>query len=96
MHEIMTVLTPEQKEAFQPVRVELKRGECSFHHPLMVHGSYANTSEMPRRATVVNVFRDGVQSASNEELLVGVPPIAKGAAMQGQFFPLLYDPQAAL
>jgi hypothetical protein len=95
MNEIMTVLTPEQKEAFQPVRVEMKRGECSFHHPLMVHGSYANTSEMPRRATVINVFRDGVKSASDEELLVGVPPIAKGAVMQGQFFPLLYAPQAA-
>jgi ectoine hydroxylase-related dioxygenase (phytanoyl-CoA dioxygenase family) len=95
MDEIVTVLSPEQREAFKPVHVELKRGECSFHHPFMVHGSYANTSEMPRRATVINVFRDGVKSATGEELLVGVPPVAKGAAMQGQFFPLLFDPQSA-
>ena len=34
MNEIMTVLDEEQKAAFQPVPVELKRGYCSFHHPL--------------------------------------------------------------
>jgi ectoine hydroxylase-related dioxygenase (phytanoyl-CoA dioxygenase family) len=90
MDEIMTVLTPEQKQD-----LELKRGECSFHHPLMVHGSYANYSDKPRRATLVNVFRDGVTSATDEELLAGVPPIPKGAAMQGQFFPLLFDPDVA-
>jgi ectoine hydroxylase-related dioxygenase (phytanoyl-CoA dioxygenase family) len=95
MDEIMTVLTPEQKQDFQPVPIELKRGECSFHHPLMVHGSYANYSDKPRHATLVNVFRDGVTSATDEELLAGVPPIPKGAAMQGQFFPLLFDPDVA-
>jgi ectoine hydroxylase-related dioxygenase (phytanoyl-CoA dioxygenase family) len=95
MDDIMTVLTPEQKQDFQPVPIELKRGECSFHHPLMVHGSYANYSDKPRRATLVNVFRDGVTSATDEELLAGVPPIPKGAAMQGQFFPLLFDPDVA-
>jgi len=95
MDEIMNVLTPEQKEAFQPVPIEMKRGECSFHHPLLVHGSYANYSDRPRRATLVNAFRDGVQSATDEELLVGVPRIRKGASMQGQFFPVLFDPQQA-
>ena len=95
MDEIMTVLSPEQQQAFQPVPIELKRGQCTFHHPLMVHGSYANRSERPRRATLINAFRDGVQSASNEELLAGVPPIPKGHKMEGQFFPLLFDPQSA-
>jgi ectoine hydroxylase-related dioxygenase (phytanoyl-CoA dioxygenase family) len=92
MDEIMSVLTPEQKDAFHPIPIELKRGECSFHHPLMVHGSYANSSDRPRRATIVNAFRDGVKSDSNEELLVGVPVIPKDAAMEGQFFPVLFDP----
>ena len=94
MEEIMTVLTPEQKEAFRPVPIELKRGECSFHHPLMVHGSFANTSSRPRRATLVNVFRDGVNSATDEELLAGVPVIPSGKPMHGQFFPILFDPAA--
>jgi ectoine hydroxylase-related dioxygenase (phytanoyl-CoA dioxygenase family) len=94
MDEIMTVLSPEQKEAFRPVPIELKRGQCTFHHPLMVHGSYANTSQRQRRATLINAFRDGVRSAADEALLAGVPPIPRGEKMEGQFFPLLFDPSA--
>jgi ectoine hydroxylase-related dioxygenase (phytanoyl-CoA dioxygenase family) len=96
MEEIMTVLSPQQREAFRPVPIELKRGQCSFHHPLMVHGSYENRSDRPRRATLVNVFRDGVRSASDNELLTGVPVIPTGQKMQGRFFPLLFDPASAM
>jgi len=92
MNEIMTVLDEEQKQAFRPVPIELKRGQCSFHHPLTVHGSYENCSDRPRRATLVNVFRDGVCSASDEPLLAGVSVIPKGQKMEGRFFPLLFDP----
>jgi hypothetical protein len=92
MNAIQSVLSDEQKQQFKPVAIELKRGECAFHHPLMVHGSFENTTDGPRRATVINVFRDGVCSASDDELLAGVPPIAKGHKMEGQFFPLLYEP----
>jgi ectoine hydroxylase-related dioxygenase (phytanoyl-CoA dioxygenase family) len=92
MNAIQTVLSDEQKAQFKPVAIELKNGECSFHHPLMVHGSYENSTDGPRRATVINAFRDGVLSESNDELLHGVPRIHKGEKMQGQFFPLLYDP----
>jgi len=92
MHAIESVLTKEQRATFKPVPIELKKGECSFHHPLMVHGSYANQSDRPRRGTVINVVRDGVCSASDEPLLEGVPPIPAGARIDGQFFPLLFDP----
>ena len=92
MNAIQTVLSDEQKEQFRPVAIELKKGECAFHHPLLVHGSYENSTDRPRRATVINVFRDGVRSGSNDELLQGVPPIAKGQKMEGPFFPLLFDP----
>jgi len=91
MDEIRTVLSGAQEEAFRPVAIELKRGECSFHHPLMVHGSYENLTGRQRRAVVLNVFRDGVCSASDEPLLEGVPPISSGSAMGGQFFPLLLE-----
>jgi ectoine hydroxylase-related dioxygenase (phytanoyl-CoA dioxygenase family) len=74
------------------VPIELKAGECSFHHPLMVHGSYENRSDRPRRGAVINVMRDGVRSASNDPLLAGVPPIPAGEKLQGQFFPMLFDP----
>jgi len=93
MHAIQSVLSPEQQAAFKPVAIELKRGECAFHHPLMVHGSYENRTDGPRRAAVINVFRDGVCSASNELLLASVPPVPAGEKMGGKFFPLLYDPQ---
>jgi ectoine hydroxylase-related dioxygenase (phytanoyl-CoA dioxygenase family) len=89
MDEIQTVLSEDQRAAFQPVPIELKKGECSFHHPLMVHGSFENRAERPRRATVINVFRDGVHSGSDDELLAGVPPIPRGRPMDGRFFPLL-------
>ncbi len=95
MHAIEMVLSPEQRRAFKPVAIELKRGECAFHHPLMVHGSYENRTDGPRRAAVINVFRDGVHSASDEPLLAGVPPVATGQKMDGKFFPLLYDPDVA-
>jgi ectoine hydroxylase-related dioxygenase (phytanoyl-CoA dioxygenase family) len=94
MEAIREVLTPAQWERFiHPVAVELKKGECVFHHPLMVHGSFANRTEMPRRAAVINVFLDGVRSDSDEPMLRGVPPIPRGQPMQGPFFPLLFDPQ---
>jgi ectoine hydroxylase-related dioxygenase (phytanoyl-CoA dioxygenase family) len=94
MDAIRTVLTDQQKKQFQPTALELKKGECAFHHPLMVHGSYENSTDQSRRATVINVFRDGVTSRSDDELLAGVPPIPRGEKMQGQFFPLLFDPAA--
>lgn len=96
MNSIFTVLTSKQREQFAPVAIELRRGEASFHHPLMVHGSLANTSDRPRRGTVINVIRDDVRSASDESLLEGVPVIPSGTPLGGQFFPLLFDPSAQL
>ncbi len=93
MEAIREVLNDQQWEMFRnPVAVELKAGECSFHHPLLVHGSYENKTDMPRRATVINVFRDGTRSDSNQPVLAGVPAIEQGKPMEGTFFPLLYDP----
>lgn len=93
MDVIRSVLTGEQREMFEPIAIELRAGECSFHHPRMIHGSYANDTPRPRRATVINVFRDGVLSNSDDPLLQGVPAIPKGEPMRGQFFPLLFDPE---
>lgn len=94
MNAIQSVLSPEQRQQFLPVPARLKRGEASFHHPLTVHGSWENRSHRPRRAAVVNVFRDGVCSATDQSLLAGVPVIPSGQRMDGQFFPLLYKRMA--
>jgi ectoine hydroxylase-related dioxygenase (phytanoyl-CoA dioxygenase family) len=93
MSAIRSVLNDEQCVAFEnSVPVQLSAGECVFHHPLMVHGSFENRSDRKRRATVINVIRDGVCSASGEPLLSGVDVVPAGDALSGRFFPLLFDP----
>jgi ectoine hydroxylase-related dioxygenase (phytanoyl-CoA dioxygenase family) len=87
---ILNYLTPEQQSQFKPIPVETKAGEAIFHHPLALHGSGENKSDKPRRAFVINVFKDGVVSDSDDVLLTGVPPVLKGEKMEGQFFPLLF------
>lgn len=51
MQSIHSVLTNEERDNFKPVAGNLKRGEASFHHPLTVHGSYANKSVSDNTAT---------------------------------------------
>lgn len=93
MDAIQSVLSSEQKAAFKPVAIELMKGMATFHHPLMLHGSFENNTDGPRRAAVLNVFRDGVRSASGDPLLAGVPPVPAGEPIGGRFFPNLFDPQ---
>ena len=89
---IMDYLSEDQKKEFKPVHVEVKAGEAIFHHSLTLHGSGENKSNHARRAFVINVFADGVRSDSDSPMLEGVPPVPKGEKMEGQFFPLLYQP----
>lgn len=91
MDAIKSVLSDQQRAAFKPVACELRAGEAVFHHPLMLHGSFENRSPRPRRAVVINFFRDGTLSDSDEPLLTGVNAIARGEKMGGQFFPLLCE-----
>jgi ectoine hydroxylase-related dioxygenase (phytanoyl-CoA dioxygenase family) len=95
MDAIQMVLSDEQAEQFRPIPVELKKGEATFHHGLTIHGSFENRTDRPRRATVINVFRDGVVSDSDLPPLEGVPAIPPGEKMEGRFFPFLYDPAAS-
>jgi ectoine hydroxylase-related dioxygenase (phytanoyl-CoA dioxygenase family) len=93
MDAIREVLDDEQWERFlNPVAIEMPKGYAAFHHPLMVHGSFENRTDRPRRAAVVNAFLDGVRSDTDQTLLDGVPAIPSGRKMEGRFFPLLLDP----
>ena len=93
---IREVLDDEQWKQFnQPVAAELPVGYATFHHPLMVHGSYPNSTDRPRRATVINAVRDGVCSQTAEPLLAGVPALKPGEPLGGQFFPLLYEAKSS-
>ena len=91
MDSLRELLTPEQLRQYdRQVAVEMPAGYGTFHHPKLVHGSYENRSDRPRRAFVLNVFADGTLSDTDEEILTGVPVIRKGQKMEGQFFPLLF------
>ena len=96
MNAIKDVLNAEQWQQFnRHVPVELKAGECVFHHPLTIHGSFENRTPNPRRAVVINVVLDGVRSESDKPLLTGIPVIPSGQRLEGQFFPMLYNPERA-
>ena len=94
MTAIRNVLSDDQWDQFNnPVAVELKAGECVFHHPLTVHGSFENRTDRPRRAMVLNVVKDGVCSDSDEPLLDGTDAIPRGTPLGGKFYPLLREVQ---
>ena len=90
MNGLMEFLNDEQKAAFKPIPIELKKGYATFHHPLLVHGSHENKSERSRRAFVLNAFADGTMYDIDDDFLDGIPFVKKGKKMEGQFFPLLY------
>ena len=92
MEGIKAFLDEKQQASLKdPLPIEMKKGYTTFHHPLLVHGSFENRSAIPRRAFVINVFADGTLSDSDESLLDGVPAIRKGERMEGRFFPLLSE-----
>jgi ectoine hydroxylase-related dioxygenase (phytanoyl-CoA dioxygenase family) len=93
MDSIKKILTEEEVEKFQPLPSLLKKGHASFHHPLAIHGSYANRSSSTRRAAVLNYFVEGTQSNTDEPLLPGIPIIPRGQPLESRFFPLVFDPK---
>ncbi len=102
MDAIRNDLTATQLEDFDcKIPVEMNAGEASFHHPLLMHGSYENQSDRSRRATLINVFADGVisnreEDGSNSPGADNYPRIPKGERMHGTYYPLLLDSEQSL
>lgn len=101
MDSVRAVLNEEQIKLFdRRVPIVVQKGEASFHHPLLMHGSYANKSSIPRRATLINVFSDGVISNRGiDEFGPGTekyPKVPKGEKMGGTYYPLLFDAEKEL
>jgi ectoine hydroxylase-related dioxygenase (phytanoyl-CoA dioxygenase family) len=97
MDSVHKVLSEDQIRDFDnKIPIEMKKGYASFHHPLIMHGSYENKSDRSRRATLINVFADGVISNRNHDKSSGAdnyPQIPKGETMGGTYYPLLMDPE---
>jgi ectoine hydroxylase-related dioxygenase (phytanoyl-CoA dioxygenase family) len=96
MDSVRNVLTEEQNVAFdRKVANELPKGYASFHHPLMMHGSYANISERSRRAVVINAMADrtlgNTEGYHRLDALASFPAMPHNQVLDSQFFPLLFD-----
>lgn len=95
MDAVRDVLTEDQARAFDAkVANELPRGYASFHHPLTMHGSYANHSEKPRRAIVLNAMANGTRGNTQDyermEALKHFPAMLQDQVLDSRFFPLLF------
>ena len=67
------------------------RDFADCHHPLMVHGSYANKSPNSRRALVLNVLADDTKADTGDVMFRGTDIlVSKGEPMNEKHFPLLY------
>ena len=96
MDAVKEVLNEEQAGIFEKrVANELPAGYASFHHPLTMHGSYANYSERPRRAVVINAMGHRTLGNTAEydrlEALKSFPAMQQDQALDSQFFPVLFD-----
>lgn len=96
MDAVRQVLDEDQKAVFErKVANELKKGYASFHHPLTMHGSYANYSERSRRAVVINAM--GYETLGNTagyerlDALAAFPAMEQDQVLDGRFFPVLFD-----
>ena len=92
MDSIFNTLTEKEREGWKVEICQLKPGQAVFHHPLAVHGSYPNRSKAARRAAVLNYFKDGTYSNTDEPLLLGMDVVPKGHKLQTMFNPIVYDP----
>ncbi|AOW09021.1 phytanoyl-CoA dioxygenase family protein [Flavobacterium gilvum] len=94
MEAVRGVLNEEQIIAFdKKFANELPKGYASFHHPLTMHGSYANFSERPRRAVVLNAMEHQTlgNTANYDRLsaLHNFPKMEQDQVLNSNFFPLL-------
>lgn len=77
---------------WRPVPAPVKAGHATIHHSHTLHGSYGNTSDRWRRACVFNYMGAHVRLADDSQpILRGAAPIAKGAVIEGDWFPIVLD-----
>ena len=73
------------------IPVELKAGECMFHHCLNFHGTPPNVTERQRRAFVMIFMAQGVRyhnAQSPGHILVPTIEVADGEPLVGDGFPV--------
>lgn len=83
------LLSEEQEAQWNPVPVEMKAGDCTWHHGLTFHFARPNTTEHIRRAFVTIYIPEGVTFAGDEKMdgpLSDSITSAKGEPLRGTKF----------
>jgi hypothetical protein len=85
------------KKAFNPVHVELKAGQASFHHALTYHGSGRNVSDSPRLGIAIHLmagetlYRSGDKGWDENPYLPSFRKLKTGDVIVGDEFPIIYE-----
>ncbi len=90
--ELIDYMTPEQRDKWEPVPVELPAGSCTFHHGLCFHYTNANTTDQVRRALVAIFIPEGINYAADEKMdnpFSDSITSSKGEPLRGTRFPEL-------
>jgi ectoine hydroxylase-related dioxygenase (phytanoyl-CoA dioxygenase family) len=86
---VVDVLSDEQRARWKPVAVELKAGDCTWHHGLTFHYTRPNTTNQVRRAVVTIYIPEGITYAAGDKMDHVLSPTitsAKGEALRGTRF----------
>jgi len=75
---------------WRPRPMRLWAGEAVFHHSHVLHGSFGNRSDRPRRAAVLNYMGAAVRAVGADPLLRGTARQVPGAPVQGRWFPVVW------
>lgn len=87
--ELMELVSEEQRARWNAVPVELKAGDCTWHHGLTFHYTRPNTTDRTRRAVVTIYIPDGVHYAAEEKMEHPLSPTItsrKGEPLRGEKF----------
>jgi phytanoyl-CoA hydroxylase len=90
--QLIDLLTDEQRAAWKPTPVELKAGDCTWHHGLTFHYTNANTTDRVRRAIVTIYIPEGVHYGADDKMDHPLSPTItskKGEPLRGTAFPQL-------
>ena len=94
--------TPRQAMHHEPASigkpVELKAGECMFHHCLNFHSTPKNVTSQPRRAHVMIFMAEGVKvkrSNASDHPLMPLIHAEDGTELVGKDFPLIHPRMSA-
>lgn len=86
------ILSDEQKAVWNPIPIELKAGDCTWHHGWMWHFTNPNSTNEIRRAMVTIYIPEGVNYVAEdkmEHVLSHTITSKKGEPLRGTAFPLL-------